>query len=210
MNQPKEIATNASRLALRLTPQGHFLLEVAEDAPALDDKVAARIAEDFARGAGYGLMRLGAGEIGRTLPPVFAWWREFAARYVGMLCSGAQPVAPSQGDLASLVLTAPIMPGAEYVTPDTLRAMWAELDAAFTESVATAGTDIQTFLKGLNAAWNLVGRVHFNLAENKRDPEQPFAFMATYSTRLSAQAKAQHVPLGQALREYSGAAKRNQ
>jgi hypothetical protein len=155
-------------------------------------------------------MRLGAGEIGRTLPPVFAWWREFAARYVGMLCSGAQPVAPSQSDLASLVLTAPIMPGAEYVTPDTLLALWAELDAAFSESVAAAGTDIQTFLKELNPAWNLVGRVHFNLAENKRDPEQPFAFMATYSTRLSAQAKAQHVPLGQALREYSGAAKRNQ
>ena len=37
----------------------------------------------------------------------------------------------------------------------------------------------------------------------------PFAFMATYTTRLSAQARAQHVPLGQALREYSGAANRD-
>ncbi len=36
----------------------------------------------------------------------------------------------------------------------------------------------------------------------------PFAFMATYTTRLSAQARAQHVPLGQALREYAGAANR--
>ena len=51
--------------------------------------------------------------------------------------------------------------------------------------------------------------MHFNLAENRRDPEQPFAFMATYTTRLSAQAKAQHVPLGQALREYAGAANRD-
>jgi SNF2 family DNA or RNA helicase len=33
--------------------------------------------------------------------------------------------------------------------------------------------------------------------------------MATYTTRLSAQAKAQHLPLGQALREYSGAANRH-
>jgi hypothetical protein len=48
--------------------------------------------------------------------------------------------------------------------------------------------------------------VHFNLAENRRDPEAPFAFLATYTTRLSAQAKAQHLPLGQALREYAGAA----
>ena len=68
---------------------------------------------------------------------------------------------------------------------------------------------MQRFLNGLNPAWNLVGRVHFNLAENRRDAEQPFAFMATYTTRLSAQARAQHVPLGQALREYAGAANRD-
>jgi hypothetical protein len=61
----------------------------------------------------------------------------------------------------------------------------------------------------MNPAWNLVGRVHFNLAENRRDPEAPFAFMATYTTRLSAQARAQHLPLGQALREYAGAANRD-
>ena len=73
VSRPKEIATNASRLTLRLTPQGHLLLEVAEDAPALDDKAATRITEAFARGAGHGLMRLGAGEVGRALPPVFAW-----------------------------------------------------------------------------------------------------------------------------------------
>ena len=51
--------------------------------------------------------------------------------------------------------------------------------------------------------------MHFNLAENRRDAEQPFAFMATYTTRLSAQAKAQHVPLGQALREYAGESNRD-
>jgi hypothetical protein len=51
-----------------------------------------------------------------------------------------------------------------------------------------------------------VGRVHFNVAENRKDPDAPFAFLATYTTRLSAQAKAQHLPLGQALREYAGAA----
>jgi non-specific serine/threonine protein kinase len=48
--------------------------------------------------------------------------------------------------------------------------------------------------------------VHFNLAENRRDEEAPFAFLATYTGRLSAQGKAQHQPLGQALREYAGAA----
>ena len=116
---------------------------------------------------------------------------------------------PSEAEFATLVLTAPMMPGAEYLEADTLLALWDEMGAAFAASLAGSGADLQTFLKNLNPAWNLVGRVHFNLAENRRDPEQPFAFMATYTTRLSAQAKAQHVPLGQALREYAGAANRD-
>ena len=152
------------------------------------------------------------------MPPVFVWWRGFASRYVAALClhgDAAAPAvvpkvpAPGEGDLVSLVLTAPMMAGAEYLTADVLGALWAELGQAAADSLAAAGTDLQTFLKGLNPAWNLVGRVHFNLAENRRDPDAPFAFMATYTTQLSAQARAQHLPLGQALREYAGAANRS-
>jgi hypothetical protein len=36
---------------------------------------------------------------------------------------------------------------------------------------------------------------NFNVAENRKDQEAPFAFLATYTTRLSAHAKAQHLPL---------------
>src|SRR4029077_10183068 len=55
-------------------------------------------------------------------------------------------------------------------------------------------------------AWNLVGRVHFNLAENRRDDAAPFAFLATYTPRLSAGAKPQPLPLARALGEYAGSA----
>jgi superfamily II DNA or RNA helicase len=102
-----------------------------------------------------------------------------------------------------------MMTGIEYLTSDVLRGLWKDLEAATaTAFVATEG-DLQTFLKGLNPAWNLVGRVHFNLAENRNDSESPFAFMATYTTQLSAQGRARHVLLGQALREYAGAANRS-
>jgi hypothetical protein len=97
------------------------------------------------------------------------------------------------------------MKGAEYLTDAVLRTLWDEMAVAFAQAFARSGTGLQSFLNTLNPAWNLVGRVHFNLAENRRDAAQPFAFMATYTTRLSAQARAQHVPLGQALREYAGA-----
>jgi superfamily II DNA or RNA helicase len=207
--------TTLTRLGLRLTPSGHLVTEAADDASELDAATAARLADAFAHGSGPGLLQLGAGEVGHMLPPAFVWWRAFAARYVAALCLHAPGgevdgavAAPDAGELASLVLTAPMMPGAEYLTPDVLLALWQATEAACAAAVADAQTDLQTFLKRLNSAWNLVGRVHFNLAENRHDTEAPFAFMVTYTTRLSAQAKAQHLPLGQALREYAGAANR--
>jgi non-specific serine/threonine protein kinase len=47
-----------------------------------------------------------------------------------------------------------------------------------------------------------------HLAENKRDQENPFAFLATYVSRLSAQGRPQHEPLGRALQQYAGAKNR--
>lgn len=199
-------------VGLRLTPHGRLTLEPDDDAPAMDDKVAARLGEAFAKGSGEGLLRLGAGEVGQGLPPVFVWWRDFAARYVVDLCGQANlaAVAPPTGaELAGLVLTAPMMSGAEYISAEVLLGLWSALGAAFEAAFAAAETDLQLFLKTLNPVWNLVGRVHFNLAENRGDPDFPFAFMATYTTRLSANAKAQHAPLGQAMRDYAGAANRD-
>ena len=207
------------RLALRLTPHGRLLIEPMSDAPELDDRTAARLSEAFSHGSGRGLLQLGAGEVGQALPPTFTWWRGFSVRYVTALClhgastdSTSSPTdvpPPAAAELAELVLTAPIMSGSEYLTPDVLQALWTETASACVLERAASGVDLQTFLKALNPAWNLIGRVHFNLAENRRDTDAPFAFMATYTTRLSAQAKAQHVPLGQALREYAGPANRD-
>ena len=207
------------RFGLRLTPQGHLVGEEQADAPEMDPQVVSRLTEAFAHGTGYGLVQLGAGEVGRLLPPLFAWWRSFATRYVGALCLNASgreedtsvPIVPAldAGELTSLALTAPMMAGAEYLTEAVLLGLWDDMALAFAAAFAASGSGLQRFLNALNPAWNLVGRVHFNLAENRRDAEQPFAFMATYTTRLSAQARAQHVPLGQALREYAGALNRD-
>ncbi|MDQ3265892.1 MAG: DEAD/DEAH box helicase [Myxococcota bacterium] len=207
---------NELRLTLRLTPHGRLaVVSDDDDAPELDPARARRIERAFARGSGHGLLWLGAAEAGSVLPPVFAYWREVGIRHVTGRCteagtgeaSATKATAPPTGDeLESLASAAPAMPGAEYVTADRLRELWAELEVAFTTELAESGATVQDFLKGLNPAWNVVGRVHFNLAENRRDEEAPFAFLATYSGRLSAHGKAQHQPLGQALREYAGAA----
>src|SRR5712671_592609 len=113
--------------------------------------------------------------------------------------------APPAETLAALASAAPPMPGGEYLNADVLAALWEQIDAACRSERADAKQTLQEFLKGRNPAWHLVGRVHFNLAENRSDEEAPFAFIATYTTRLSAQSRAQHLPLAEALREYAGA-----
>ena len=174
-----------------------------------------RVERAFARGAGHGLLRLGAAEVEEVVPPVFAYWREFAGRFVTALCArpsvdSSQPELPSPPeDINSLAAAAPLMPGAEYLTTDVLGALWAEIGTAFLVELAEAKATVQEFLKRLHPAWNVVGKVHFNLAENRKDEDAPFAFLATYTHRLSAHGKAQHLPLGQALREYAGAANKD-
>ena len=197
---------------LKLTPNGRLVLQESDDAHELAPELARRLKEAFARGPGFGLLQLGAREVGATIPAVFAYWREFAARFVTALCTRTAadegPFAapdPPAAEMAELSLSPPEMTGAEYITPDVLRALWREIGDAFAEEMSSARLSLQPFLKSLNPAWNLVGRVHFNLAENRKDEEAPFAFLATYTTRLSSQARAQHLPLGQALKEYAGA-----
>ena len=196
-------------LAPLLTPHGHLLLAPDSDAPPLPVNVQQRVTDFFALGTGHGLLYLGTVEIGSILPPAWAWWRDFSARYVTALCNTSEGgdiavIAPANADFDSLIGDAPPMTGVEYLTPDVLLTLWHEIDAALQQELATAKVSLQDFLKSRNPAWNLLGRVHFNLAENRKDAEAPFAFLATYTSRLSAHGKAQHLPLSQALAEFSG------
>lgn len=199
-------------LAPVFTPHGRLTLIQANDAPLLEAATADRLQKAFARGSGHGLLQLGAGEVATALPAVLSYWRDFAARYVTTLCTlpdaeergaKAHVVAPAHDVLASLANAAPPMAGAEYLTGTALASLWQDLDTAVATELLEAGGSIQEFLRRHDSAWNLVGRVHFNLAENRKDEEAPFAFVATYTTRLSKQSKAQHLPLGRALQEYA-------
>jgi non-specific serine/threonine protein kinase len=200
-------------LAPVLTPHGLLILKQSPEALALESEHGSRLEQAFARGSGHGLLFLGADEVGTALPPVMSYWREFGARYVTALCAlpgiaeGTKPAVPipAEGELAKMAAAVPPMIGAEYLTAAVLADLWRGMDAAFDSELFEAKLSVQEFLKHRHPAWNLVGRVHFNLAENRKDEEAPFAFLATYTTRLSAEAKAQHLPLGKALQEYAGA-----
>ena len=200
-----------------LTPHGSLTLRETGEALVLEPEQGLRLKKAFARGTGYGLLWLGASEVGTTLPPVLSYWRELGVRYVTALCAlpgigegEAKPPVPipGGGEFDTIAVAVPPMIGAEYLTADVLANLWRDMDAAFDAELAEARLSAQEYLKSCHPAWNLVGRVHFNLAENRKDEDAPFAFLATYTTRLSAAATAQHLPLGKALQEYSGARNR--
>src|SRR5207244_1589232 len=110
--------------------------------------------------------------------------------FVSRVCQLADPereLSPDQpaldeGTLARLVLNLPPMRGGEYVDGARIRGWWGAMAEALTAAVAQQSTDVGGYLRAQSPLWNLVGRVHFHLAENKRDPGKPFAFLATYTT----------------------------
>lgn len=202
-------------LSLVLTPQGHLRLLPDPDAPPLAPDLTGRLEAAFERGSGHGLLALGAREVGTVLPPAFAYWRDFATRQVTALCAtpeGETPAVapPDAAALDVLVADAPPMRGVEYLSPEVLSALWTALGAAVQEELAATTGGLAELLASWHPAWHQVGRVHFNLAENRKDADAPFAFLATYTTRLSSHGKALHQPLSAALAEFSGARKKAQ
>ena len=199
-------------LSLAISPSGRLRLVGSPDEEPLEPKSAEAIAAAFARGAADGLFHLGAVEVSTRLPPTLAFFRDFARLFVNRLCAIGDiedrrdhvevPCPP--GELERLAGEVPPVAGAEYVDGARLQAWWADLEEFFRGEARRHRGSIQAYLSAKNPIWNLVGRVYFHLAENKQDGDHPFAFLATYTTRLSGQARLQHLPLGQALRTFAG------
>jgi hypothetical protein len=203
--------------SLALTPRGHLLFTAAEGIFQPSRALLRRLESAFDRGSGHGLLELGTAEVGTALPADFGYWRDFAARLVTAICTHPDldgqhvPIAASPPtELDGLAAAAPPMTGGEYLTASVLEVLWTQIAEAFRSELAESKASVQEFLQRKSPAWHVVGRVHFNLAENRRDDEAPFAFLATYTTHLSAAARAQHLPLGRALSEYAGAANKPQ
>ena len=194
-------------LAVSLTPQGRVRVAPGEGEPEVEASLAERIRSAFAQGTGHGLLHLGAAEPTTVLPPTLRFWRDLGADFVQRLCrlpdaAAASPNVPCpREELPGRVLCAPPMRGGELLDTDLLLRLWGAMQDAL--GAATEGGGVQVWLQAQHPAWNLVGRVHFHLAEKKGDSDAPFAFLATYTTRLAADGRVQHQPLGRAVRAWS-------
>ena len=167
--------------------------------------------KSFAESEPAALIALGGHPADPTADASSLFWKSIADHLIRSLCQipeGSDPLAelppPDSAQLATWTLNAPPMPGAEYLSPTVLLALWERL-AGWTSAAVSREKSIAAFLGKYAPGWSRVGRVTLHLAEQKNDPDFPFAFMASYASGLSQSGRLTQVPLGKALQEYSGA-----
>lgn len=199
---------------LVLTPAGHLsLVEIAAPgAAALSESLTSALRKAFEKDPSEGLLHLATLRHAEELPTEFSYWRRFGERYLVELChipeqseNLKEPLSPPREELAEMAVAVPPMRGGEYLQAATMERLWTDLDAYVRGDIAGSEGGLSTWLRKRSPLWHRVGRVCFHLAENKRDSEYPFAFLATYAPKLLDGRRVQYEPLGKALDEYAGA-----
>jgi non-specific serine/threonine protein kinase len=198
---------------IALTPSGR--LSLFDDSNTPEAALApsnAGLHKAFSEDAAEGLLHLATVRHEGPLPATLAYWRAFGERYLSELCHVPepsedlkQPLPPPDDELAAMADAAPPMRGGEYLRDEMLQRLWAELDEHARAQIAACPGGLSQWLQARSPLWHRVGRVCFHLAENKRDPECPFAFLATYAPKLLDGRRVQYQPLGKALEQYAGA-----
>ena len=197
---------------LSVSPQGRLHFEGASE-----DLV--ELAAAFANGSGHGLLLLESIDAALLPDAVFAYWRDFARAQLAQVA--AEPGIEDrdfefdplvfeldEADVARLLLALPPMKGAEYVGADCLRRLRLNLSWEMHKAIFNHAGNARDYFASRHPHLKLLGRVCFHLAENKHNPDLPFAFLATYAHQVGGDSRVKHLPLNRALEEYAGANKR--
>jgi non-specific serine/threonine protein kinase len=205
-------------LVCRLTPSGRIdvLLGAFEDGAPVPAKAANQILAAFNAGRGHGVLHLAVAQLATDLPVSLSFWRDLGRIFVAKVCGALDPTDPESlvlpeadpDEIDTLITAVPPMQGAEILDAAVVRDIWSELGTALSSAAQGFKDGVSGYLKKYSSVWNVVGRVCFHLAENKRAPAHPFAFIATYVHKVSKQAKPLHLPLARALEDYAGAKNR--
>jgi non-specific serine/threonine protein kinase len=167
------------------------------------------ICNRFDADADSGLLFLGFCNKDVTLSPSLEYWRSFAGLFTRKLSQTPEleilrhkvQVALDEDELTGFSDSVPLIPGSEYIRAELLETVWSRLNSAFSRAIKSYEGTVEAFIRTYSPDVHLVGRVFFHLVENKAE-DYPFAFLATYSTRLDKKGKSKHLPLKYALKEY--------
>ncbi len=146
-----------------------------------------------------------------SLSPSLSFFRQFSARFVRKLTRTPDldilrdkaRIDIGDDELLAALERVPMMTGAEYITRDLFKNIWSDLSLSFSNLIRNYDGSVKSFIRSFSPDIHLVGRVFFHLVENKNGA-QPFAFLATYATRVGSRGRSKHLPLKHALNEYGG------
>jgi non-specific serine/threonine protein kinase len=226
-NLPGSSLLNGPQICL--SPQGRLYISGVSDGAAVattskvswPPKLLLALAREFEIASGRGLLTLAQTELSPDWPAGFAWWKEFCRRLGESLCcldeadrerfgkrlsreKLLQLVPPPDAlELSVIISKAPPMHGLEYLASEVLTSLWLDLLNSVHQHILEAQKGLDDCLHILNPDWQPLGRVTFHLAENKKDEAKPFAFLATYTNRVSGKATVKHLPLAEALQQFA-------
>jgi superfamily II DNA or RNA helicase len=200
-------------LEVVLLPNGAFLLEYV-DATERYGEASVLAQQDIFRSYSENpeawLFFLGFQSKKNKLSASLEYCREFAGYFVGKLSQitdiedfREQVVveALDESEIHNLLTSAPMMTGIDYLNGGVLETLWLKLNQAFCFVIEDYEGLVADFFKAQHSEIQLVGRVFFHLVENAKG-DDPFAFMATYSTQVDTGGASRHLPLKYALQEY--------
>ncbi|MCD6430579.1 MAG: DEAD/DEAH box helicase [Deltaproteobacteria bacterium] len=201
------------QLTAVVMPDGAIQLEwtATSESPPENSSLQHEIYEYYSAEPESWLFYLGFCNKKSALSPSLSFWRHFSSLFIRELKltpdleeeHGDIDIPLNDEEILQLQNQVPMMPGNEYLNEDLLLYLWHLLHEIFWLKIAAYDGSVAEFFKEQSPDLHLVGRIYFHLVENKNH-EAPFAFMATYSTRLNDDGESRHLPLKYALEEYKG------
>ena len=193
------------------TPEG-FVLDIPE---GVQDLRASHLREAYEKNKWEMLFGMGFEPSVKGDSPSMIFLNGFASHFVK--CLSEQPaleitreeteVPLDEEGIERLLESVPFGIGTEYVTEAWLRNGFEKLQAYFREAITAYNGTVSMFLTERSQDLRIPERIFFHLVENRKpglpvDEHFPFAFLATYTTRIKGQVR--HQPLSYALTEFGG------
>ncbi len=195
--------------SLALSPAGYLYFYDTGTLEEISESIAEKIHSFFSVNHSVGLLRLGLTHFNEPLSESISFWQQFSHLFIAEVCKHTDhtkiPVIEFPIDeINQLILRAPFIRGIEYFNDNTAKILWDGLKEALSSELTAFDGNLNHYLSAWHTTWSTVGKVCFHLAENKKNEDYPFAFLATYTTGLSKIANTQHAALGNALETYAG------
>lgn len=162
--------------------------------------------DSFNSDSAKGLLSLAKSAEFRRRSASTSFWYEFSSEVLKHYCTIKENsdlvVKPDNDTINKFLNYCPVLRGREYLDESLLLSLWKKLNENIDTELDQFNGGFRQFIETNYSEWAQVGRINFHLAETNKGADLPFAFLATYTTRVSDKARVQHIPLGRILTEY--------